>query len=200
MIRAVIFDLGNVLVPFDTRRGYEALAAVNGLPPEEVKRRIAATGLVPPFERGEVSPEEFVRRLSAALHLEVSYERFCELWSSIFLPETLVPESLVEGLKRRSRLLVLSNTNAIHFAMIQQRYPILRHFDDHVLSYEMGYLKPAPEIYRAAIARAGCAPEEIFFTDDLEANVEAARREGIDAVRFESAEQLKRELERRGLA
>lgn len=200
VIRAVIFDLGNVIVPFDTRRGYEALASVNGLLPEEVKRRIAATGLVQPFEMGRVSPDEFVRRISEALHLDVSYERFCELWSSIFLPETLVPEGLVEGLKRRCRLLVLSNTNAIHFAMIRQRYPILRHFDDYVLSYEVGFLKPAPEIYRAAVARAGCPPEETFFTDDLEANVEAARRERMDAVRFESAGQLARELKLRGLA
>ncbi len=199
MIRAVIFDLGNVLVPFDTKRGYEALATVNGLPPEEIKRRIAATGAVQAFEMGKIEPEEFVRKISEALELEVSYERFCELWSSIFLPEPLLSERLIADLKGWYKLLVLSNTNAIHFAMIRSRYPIVQLFDDYVLSYEVGAMKPSPEMYRAAIERSGCAPEEIFFTDDLEVNVEAARRHGMVAVRFESAEQLEGELRRRGL-
>jgi putative hydrolase of the HAD superfamily len=198
MIRAVIFDLGNVIVPFDTKRGYEALATVNGLPPEEIKRRIAATNVVEPFEVGKIKPEEFVRTICEALALEVSHERFCELWSSIFLPEPLLPERLIAQLRGKYKLLVLSNTNAIHFAMIRSRYPIMRLFDDYVLSYEVGAMKPSPEIYRAAIQRSGCAPEEIFFTDDLEVNVEAARRHGLVAVRFESAEQLEAELERRG--
>jgi epoxide hydrolase-like predicted phosphatase len=199
MIRAVIFDLGNVIVPFDTKRGYEALAAVNGLPPEEIKRRIAATGVVQPFEMGKIEPEEFVRKICDALALKVSHERFCELWSSIFLPQPLLPERLITQLKRKYKLLVLSNTNAIHFAMIRSRYPIMRLFDEYVLSYEVGAMKPTPEIYRVAIQRSACAPEEIFFTDDLEVNVEAARQHGLVAVRFESAEQLEAELERRGL-
>ncbi|MCL6508457.1 MAG: HAD family phosphatase [Bryobacteraceae bacterium] len=199
MIRAVIFDLGNVIVPFDTKRGYEALAAVNGLPPEEIKRRIAATGVVQPFEMGKIEPEEFVRKICDALALKVSHERFCELWSSIFLPQPLLPERLITQLKRKYKLLVLSNTNAIHFAMIRSRYPIMRLFDEYVLSYEVGAMKPTPEIYRVAIQRSACAPEEIFFTDDLEVNVEASRQHGLVAVRFESAEQLEAELERRGL-
>jgi putative hydrolase of the HAD superfamily len=106
----------------------------------------------------------------------------------------LVPDSLLAGIGERYRLLVLSNTNAIHFAMVRQRYPILRHFDDLVLSYEVKALKPSPAIYREAIARAQCRPEECFYTDDIPAYVEGARREGIDAVQFESCAQLERDL------
>jgi len=68
-----------------------------------------------------------------------------------------------------------------------------------VLSYRVGALKPAPAIYREAIARAECRPEECFFTDDIADYVAAAKREGIDAVQFESCEQLERELTARGI-
>ena len=194
VIKTVIFDLGKVLIPFDFSRGYRAMEPFCDYPASEIPKRIAATDLVHRFETGLVEPRDFVEQLSRMLDLRVTYEQFCEIWSSIFLPETLVPESLLAGIGERYRLLVLSNTNAIHFAMVRQSYPLLRHFDDWVLSYEVKAMKPSPAIYREAIARAQCRPEECFYTDDIPAYVEGARREGIDAVQFESCAQLEREL------
>lgn len=199
MHKAVIFDLGKTIIPFDIERGYAALKPYCPLGREEMRKRIAGSTIVTRFEAGQVSPEEFVAEFSSALGLEIEYGRFCELWSSIFLPDPLVPEELVEGLGRRYRLLVLSNTNAIHFAMVRDRYPILRHFHGYVLSYEVGAAKPDPRIYQAAIERAGCRPEECFFTDDIASYVEAGKKLGLDAVQFESAEQVERELEKRGI-
>jgi putative hydrolase of the HAD superfamily len=146
------------------------------------------------FETGLVEPRDFVAQLTRLLDLRVTYEQFCEIWSSIFLPDTLVPESLLAGIGARYRLLVLSNTNALHFAMVRRNYPLLRHFHHLVLSYEVKAMKPSPAIYREAIARAQCRPEECFYTDDIPAYVEGARREGIDAVQFESCAQLERDL------
>ena len=199
MIKTVVFDLGNVIVPFDLARGYAALGPNCPYPPAEIPHRIAASGLVPPFEVGQIPPREFAARLSAVLGLDVDYARFCELWSSIFLPQTLVPESLLEGLRRRHRMLLLSNTDAIHFPWVRERYPLLGHFDDYVLSYQVGAAKPDPRIFQVAVERAGCRPGECFFTDDIPPNVEAARQAGLDAVRFENAAQLERELTARGL-
>ena len=199
MIRCVIFDLGQVIVPFEIERGYRAFAQVCPHSPEELRCRVLSTGLVPRFERGEIEPRDFVERICSALDLKVTYDEFCRLWSSIFLPETLVPEALVAGIRSRRRTLLLSNTNAIHFEMIRENYPIIRHFDGCILSHEVKAMKPAPEIYRAAIASAGCRPEEIFFIDDIAEYVEAARREGIDAVQFQSREQLEQELSARGI-
>jgi FMN phosphatase YigB (HAD superfamily) len=199
LIKTVIFDLGKVIVPFDLRRGYEALRPHCPYPAEEIPRRISGTDLVRRFETGQVSPETFVEQLSELLGLCVDYYRFCELWSSIFLPDPLLPESLLAGLHRRHRLLLLSNTNAIHFEMIRQRYPLLGHFDDYVLSYEVGALKPSARIYEEAIGRAGCRPAECFFTDDIPLYVAAAKEAGMDAVVFESAGQIERELRARGV-
>jgi epoxide hydrolase-like predicted phosphatase len=198
MIKTLLFDLGNVVVPFDVKRAYARMAELCGCEPEEVAARIRATGLVAPFEKGQIETEAFVRELSAALKVDITHQKFCEWWNGVFLPETLVSEALLETLRRRHRLLALSNTNPLHFAMVQEAYPLLRHFDGYVLSYQVGAAKPEAKIYREAIARAQCDPEECFFTDDLAVNIEAARAHGMDAVQFLSEDQLQRELRARG--
>jgi FMN phosphatase YigB (HAD superfamily) len=199
MIRAVLFDLGNVIIPVDFRRCHEALARVCPHPPEKVPKILGKSGLPQRFEQGEVSAEDFVAETCRLLDMNISFDDFWDLWTRIFLPETLIPESLLAGLRRNHRLLLLSNTNSIHFEMAKERYPLLRHFDDYILSYEIGVMKPAPQIYHQAIARAGCRPQECLFIDDLEINVAAARQEGMDAVQFQSLGQLQEELLARGM-
>jgi len=193
-IKAVIFDLGKVLIPFDFSRGYLGMEKLCNYPAAEIRERIRATDLVYRFETGLVEPHDFVAQLSGLLGLRASYAQFCEIWSSIFLPEPLIPENMLAGLKARYRLLLLSNTNRIHFEMIRQNYPMLRHFDDFVLSYEVKAMKPDPAIYQAAIQRALCPAPECFYTDDIPQFVEGARAQGIDAVCFESRAQLEREF------
>jgi len=199
VIKTVIFDLGRVIVPFDFKRGYRAMSERCSYAPEDIPKRIGSTDLVVRFESGQITPKEFVKELCGVLDMEMEYEHFCEVWSSIFLPETLIPESLLEGLRKRHRLLLLSNTNAIHFEMIRQNYALLKHFDEFILSYEVGAMKPSPRIYEEAIARAGCQPGECFFTDDIAEYVAGARKAGIDAVQFESAAQIESELLKRGV-
>ena len=199
MIRTLIFDLGQVIIPFDWKRGYSALAEFSPYPPEEIRRRIKETGLFNIFERGQIEPADLAQRLSAVLDMHVPFEKFRELWSGIFLPETNIPDEMLAGLHASYRLLLLSNTDAIHYGWVMERYPIMRHFDHCVLSFELGLRKPEPGIYEDAIRQAGCAPSEIFFTDDIMENVEGARLAGIDAVQFQSLEQLQGDLTSRGV-
>jgi len=199
VIRTLIFDLGNVIVPFDFKLGYQRISALCGCPAAEIPVRIRSTGLVQPFETGQIPAEQFVRELCSVLGLNATYPEFCELWSSVFLPDTLIAEAFLGGLGERYRLLLLSNTNPIHFSMVKANYPLLGHFDDYVLSYEVRSAKPESKIYQEALTRAGCEPAECFFTDDMLINVEAARQHGMDAVQFQSASQLESELRTRGV-
>ena len=199
MIRAIVFDLGKVLIPFEWQRGYDAFAAASPYPPEEVRLRIKETGLFEGFERGKVEPHEVAERVSEVLGLSVTFDQFRVMWSSIFLPETIVPDGMLERLRRNYRLLLLSNTDSIHFHWVKEKYPILRHFDDFLLSFELGLRKPEPAIYREAISRARSEPGEVFFTDDRLDNVEGALQAGIDAVQFVSLEQLEQDLKSRGV-
>ncbi|MBZ5582756.1 MAG: HAD-IA family hydrolase [Acidobacteriia bacterium] len=199
MHKAIFLDLGKVVIDFDFQRGYRALEGICPHAAAEIPKRIAPTGLVERLECGLIEPRDFVSRLSGILELRVDYDRFCAIWNHIFTAP-LIPESMLAALARRYRLLLLSNTNRIHFEMIRQAYPMLRHFHHLVLSYEVHAMKPRPEIYRAALDRAGCRPEECFYTDDIAAYVDAARTLGIDAVQFQGCEQLERELHARGIA
>jgi FMN phosphatase YigB (HAD superfamily) len=200
MHKAIIFDLGKVLIQFDFKRGYRALEGLCPYAAAEIPRRIGRTGLVERFETGLVEPRDFVEQFSRILDLHLDYDRFCEIWSCIFT-ETLIPESLLEALAARYRLLLLSNTNALHFAMLRGTYGhMLRHFHDLILSYEVGAMKPQPEIYREALQRAECLPGECFYTDDIADYVDAARQMGIDAVQFEAREQIEREMRDRGIS
>jgi putative hydrolase of the HAD superfamily len=199
MIRTLIFDLGKVIVPFDFKRGYERMAPLCRYGPEEIPERLRGCDLVTRFESGHVEPRDFVRELCHILDFDCDYDRFREIWFSIFLPDTLIPDSMLAALRERYRMVLLSNTNALHYEMIEPAYPILRHFHHKVLSYKVGALKPSKEIYHAALQAARCRPEECFFTDDIPAYVAGAREHGIDAVQFQSCEQIQRELRARGV-
>jgi glucose-1-phosphatase len=199
MYRAILFDLGKVLIHFDFKRGYRELEGLCPYPAAEIPKRLSTTGLVERFETGLVEPRDFVAQLCEVLSLNVDYQRFCGIWSCIFT-DTLVPETMLAGLAARYRLVLLSNTNAIHFEMIREKYGhILRHFHALVLSYEVKAMKPDAAIFQRAVEAAGCRPEECFYTDDIRAYVDAACALGIDAVQFESAEQIERELAARGI-
>jgi FMN phosphatase YigB (HAD superfamily) len=199
MIKALIFDLGGVIIPLDFGRGYAAMERVCGVPAAEIPKKIASTDLVRRYECGKIDTRPFVSELCALLDLRVGFDEFCELWMSIFPPGVLLDDAMIESLSRRYRLVLLSNTNPLHFDRLEQAYPILRHFERRVLSYQVGALKPSPVIYEAAVQEAGCGPGECFFTDDVLAYVEAARQAGLDAVRFESSEQLARDLRARNI-
>jgi putative hydrolase of the HAD superfamily len=196
--RALIFDLGRVLVHFDFQRVYRELEQLCPHAAVEIPKQLARTGLGERFESGLIDAAEFHAEITKSLDLNVDFDRFCHLFCGIFT-ETLIPESLLEDLAGRYRLVLLSNTNSIHFEMIRRTYPLIRHFHELVLSYEVKALKPHPDIYRAALAAAGCRPEECFYTDDIPAFVEGARRLGIDAVQFENAEQIQAEMRARGI-
>jgi FMN phosphatase YigB (HAD superfamily) len=199
LIKTIIFDLGKVIIPFDFHRAYEKIAPLCKLTPADVPERLRGCDLVTRFESGLIEPGPFVDELSSRLGFETSYQDFCTIWSSIFLPDTLIPESLLVSLGKQYRLLLLSNTNAIHFEMVSERYPLLRHFDEYILSYKVGAMKPSPLIYEAALDKALCRPEECFFTDDIPDYVAGAKAQGIDAVQFQNVEQIQAELRARGV-
>jgi len=199
MHRAILFDLGKVLIHFDFRRGYQALEGHCPHPAAEIPRILGKTGLVERFETGLIEPRDFVAEVSRVLDLDIGYDEFRRIWSCIFT-DVLIPESMLETLGRRHRLVLISNTNALHFEMLEEHYgSLLRHFHQRVLSHEVHAMKPRREIFDAAVKAAGCPPGQCFYTDDIRAFVDAARDLGIDAVQFESCAQITEELRARGL-
>lgn len=199
MIKVICLDLGKVIVDYDPTIPLNALGTRSALSLPEIMQVLTDREPLLLFDRGRYSRSDFYRTMCARLKLDVSTEEFERLWTSLFLPEPLLPESFLLSLKRRYRLLMLSNVNEVHFEFIWKNYPLVRHIEDRLLSYELGCLKPEPAIYRIAIDRAGVRPQEIFFADDRPENVEAARQAGIVATCFQSEQQLKLALVQAGV-
>ena len=197
--RAMIFDIGGVLVPLRFQRAYASMEAACGLPGEEIRRRMAASGLSASYERGEMSDAEFTAAVCRLLDADLTEEQFRTLWCSIFDVETIIPVEFLAQLRQRHRMLLLSNTNGIHVARLRAKCAAMEHFDDAVLSYEVGWMKPDGRMFEEAVRRAGCNAGQCFYTDDIEANVEAARSVGIDAVLFEGFDGLRAAIQARGI-
>ncbi len=153
--RAILLDLGKVLVDFDVREFGRRVLPRTGITGDELRAMIVAEDLVVRYETGAVGDEEFHRELCRRMRAEISWADFHEAWTSIFLPEPLVPEGVIEALAAQAPLWIVSNTNKAHFDCIAARFGFLRHFRGWVLSYEVGAVKPDPRIFQLALQRAG---------------------------------------------
>lgn len=198
-VKALLFDLGRVLIPFEFNRAYRAMESLTGMQTQEIRQSLAATNLFRVFESGLMQPEEFAAAVMGVLGFRCDLPEFSRIWNSIFLPETLIPEAAIQELASRYRLIIVSNTNQLHFEMLERAYPIFRHFHGFVLSYQVQAMKPDPAFYAAALRMAECEAHECVFIDDLPENVAGAQRAGFDGIIFESFPQLLEEFKQRGL-
>jgi putative hydrolase of the HAD superfamily len=127
------------------------------------------------------------------------YAEFRSLWASAFEPDPAVL-SLVDRVRRmRSTGLLTDNPALLKEALAHELAEVGRRFDLQLFSYELRALKPEPELFRAALERAGRAPDEVLFVDDVQANVDAAASLGIAALRFIDPAALARDLAAAGL-
>ena len=198
MIKAIVFDLGKVILDFDNRKIARRLSQASPFTEETVYSASFKSRAVRDFDLGHVSPEEFYSAVRKELSLDMSFEEFSNAWCDIFVP---VPgaEDLIRSLKASYRLMLLSNTNKLHFDHIQDRFPVVSLFDEHLLSFRLGCMKPDPNIYRTVVERSGCNPGEIFYTDDTPEYVEPALLNGFEAVVFSSVSSLVPEMNKRGI-
>lgn len=196
-IRAIITDLGQVLLRFDPAPCWAKILVACAHPEARVRfqevYREARIGC------GQTPPEPFFERAAAAMGMRLSYAEFCAAWSDMFWEDPEVIE-LIANAPVQHRF-VLSNTNAIHWEWVTGHYPhVLSRFDRCLTSHECGVEKPDAAIYRRAMQLTGLPPQAHLFIDDLVENVEGARAVGMDAILHTDAIALRAEFRSRGLA
>lgn len=199
MIKTFIFDLGNVIVSFDHSKIVRRFEAVCKYSPEEIFSKTISSNLVREYNVGAITTAEFYNSIVRELDISMSFEDFFQTWNCTFIPEPIIPERIIKSLSGKYKLLVLSDTNEMHFDYIKENFQILDYIDDFILSHKVNVVKPSAEIFQAVVKIAGCQPEECFFVDDLKENVEGAKRFGLNAMQFVSAEQFEEELKTRSL-
>lgn len=198
-LETCLFDLGNVLLRFSHHRMCAQIGALCGHSAEEIRRKLIESGLQWDFERGRFSQEQFHRELERLVQTPLDFYELLHAGSDIFEPNEDVAEIVRSVHRQGVRLVLLSNTSRAHFEFIRRNYPLLELFDDYVLSYQVGVLKPERAIFEAALARIHCPPECCFYTDDILEYVEAGRRHGLQAEQFIGGQPLAEHLADRGL-
>lgn len=198
-VRLIISDFGGVICTFDYRIFCQRLARRTNRTVDAILAAAFGDRLQADFETGKLLGREYHRAVMARLRADVPYDEFASMYGDIF---TEIPGTcdLLRRLRARYPLYLLSDTNEIHFDYVRETVRALALFDEFIVSYRVGVMKPDPRIYREALHRSGLPAGACLFVDDRPQNVEGAARMGIQAVRFESPAQLAGELLRRGVA
>ena len=193
-IKAIVFDLGNVLIPFDYNVMIKRLNNISdNLGTQYYGRYKLNYHVHRQYEKGELSFEEFVSINLDWLENKIDSEKFCYLYSDIFrLNEETI--SLLPILKMNYKLFLLSNTNFIHQKYGYAKYDFLKLFDKLFLSHEVGAVKPEEQFYKAVENYSGFRPKEHLFIDDIREYVVGAVNIGWNAVQFTTHKKLLEDL------
>jgi putative hydrolase of the HAD superfamily len=157
-------------------------------------KRIGALG----YERGKVDTAGLIEALYDMIGIRYSQSEFNSLWNHTFR-ENEEMALLLQKLKGQRPLYLLSNTNECHWDYLEQNYKVSRHFDELILSYKIGHIKPQREIYEHVLTRSGMEAKDCLFIDDLEQNVAAGSDVGMHTIHFRGAADLKNKLQEIGL-
>jgi len=184
MIRACLFDMGNVLVDFCHEQMLRQMAAVCDCEPDVLRQLLFESGQLLQYEKGLLDEDQLHGLIETEFARTIDRVHLQQAAADIF-SERMEMHPLLDHLKQSGqKLVLLSNTSRVHFEFIRERFTFLKYFDACVLSYEVRSLKPEPEIYHAAVEAAGVPVHECFFTDDIEVNILAARELGLNAAQY----------------
>jgi epoxide hydrolase-like predicted phosphatase len=195
-IRAVIWDLGGVLVRTEDYTSRDRLAARLGLSREELEDLVFSNDSGDRAQLGLISVEQHLENLRQRFGLQRSeMDHFWkEFWGGDRLDAELV--AFIRSLRARYRTGLLSNAFSDLRHYVTHVWKFADAFDEMVISAEVGLVKPDARIYRLILERLGVAPQEAVFIDDMPRNVEGARAVNLHAVQFVTPQQARGELER----
>lgn len=180
-MKAVIFDLGRVLVEYNPATTVNALAALGNGDVEQVRALLHE--IERPLYQGEVEAAELHRLLAERTGLQTNMEEFVNAFGA-GLKRDEAALAYAVALQQRPGVTVgvISNTNQAHVYWLDENLPELDQLDLVIMSNEAGLAKPSAAIYELALAELEIAAAAAIFVDDLAENVAGARAIGMHAL------------------
>lgn len=196
MIKAVITDVGGVLVTTILSQMAEDLAEKYSLEKDFVKKAIHNRWTE--YKLGKIKADEFWQSFADQTGIKKGKEELKNISLSYnkIIPGTF---DFFKSLKGKYKLAIISNNADEWVEDIKNLIPIEEVFDIIIFSNEVGLKKPEKEIFMLCIKKLGLKPEECVFIDDQENNIESASEIGFKTIKFEDAVQLEKELEKIGV-
>jgi len=199
-LRAIIFDIGRVLIHVNVARAMTGLADGVSLSPEEVWSALEKDPRWKDWQEGRMSPQDWHLHVSRRLGSKLSFAQFVEVWNRALDPTPIHENGFLEQLAKRYRLAVLSNTDPLHVAHMEKTYAFFGLFPARIYSCRVGASKPNPVIYKEALQACKVKAQEAVYVDDVPAYAQAAGQLGMHGIVFQSPEQLQSDLQTLGAA
>ena len=189
-----IFDLGKVLVDFDYTIAARNIAARSAKAPADLHAFLGSSPLLVEYESGRLTRQSFYQAVSEAIGFHGDATEFGSFFADIFseMPETI---ALHAELRRRGfKTFIFSNTNDLAIEHVRRNFPFFANFDGHLFSYEVGAMKPQPEIYAAMEKMCGRTGADLIYLDDRAENIAAGAAREWRAILHESPAKTRQTL------
>jgi len=190
-IKNLIFDLGGVILDLSIDQTMEQFSALSGLDKQKVNDLYASTPGFETYERGLMSDTDFRNFVREVFSVQSSDEEIDSCWNAMLLGLPIRKLSLLQNLKTKYSVYLLSNTNSIHLNHINQiMLPGVTHpgnsldtyFHRAYYSHVMKKRKPNADIFEQVLNENSLLAHETLFLDDNLANIEGAKQLGIQTV------------------
>ncbi len=188
-IEAILFDFGNVIINIDLDLTFKAFANLTGKTVENVKMRFENARIFERYERGDFNDDDFREIVRQTLGFPLNDSEIDEAWNALLLDVPYKRIELIQDLRAKYRVYLLSNTSNIHIQTCNQNFkalfniPTVRSlFHKAFYSYEMELWKPQPEIYEAVLAETGHLAGQVLFIDDNPNNIKGAKELGFNTI------------------
>ena len=188
-----LFDLGRVLVqlrPLSFLKRFKP-----GLSAVEIDQWWGNLACIREFETGRIDEDLFLESAVVETGFAGTVAEFRELFAGWILGVYPGAENLLKRLRKKVRIGVLSNTNALHIDIIRRDTDLLPIFHDQFFSYQLGMLKPDQRVYAHVLEQIGMPPDNIVFFDDSQANIDAAAAAGLQSVLVSDFENLVKKID-----
>jgi len=195
-LRAMIFDIGRVIVKLDLARAIEGLSQGISLSPSELWSAIEKDPRWHDWQEGRISPHDWHLHITKRLGSPLKFEEFREAWNRTLDPVPLQPDDFFASLAKKHKLALLSNTDPIHVAHLESNFSFFRFFPRpaRIYSCAVRSSKPSPVIFQAALKAAKTPASQAVFIDDILDYVEVARSLGLHGIQYLNPGQLRADL------
>jgi FMN phosphatase YigB (HAD superfamily) len=197
--KAIVFDLGKVLVDFDYSIAARRIAARSKLPMDAVRFFLDHSPLLFRYEVGVMSTGQFFEAVRGQTGFAGTAEEFGNFFADIFTPIEPMVQLHAELRRKRLPLYIFSNTNDLAITHIRRNFPFFGEFDGYVLSYEHCAMKPDPRLYEVVERQVKRPAEEILYLDDRPENIAAGAARGWQTLLHESPKKTRAAVEQLGL-